>query len=65
MSDTMAIIFVLVGFAALILAYFGENFEEAGYELADTGRPASKWSGKLIFALVGVAFIAFGAEPFV
>jgi hypothetical protein len=52
-----AILGLIVGTGALIVAAIGENCEWAKGSGAGTGKRAPTWSGKLLFGLVGAALV--------
>jgi len=59
----MAIFTVLVGAAAIAAGIFGKHFHSADVA---SGLPfkqkSSTWSGRLIFIVVGIAFVAAGIK---
>jgi len=59
----MAIVSVIVGIVAIVLGIFGKDFYAAD-PLSGTGfkQRSSTWSGRLVFIVVGVAFVATGIQ---
>jgi len=65
MSLWLASLLVLVGAIALGIAVAGKNFGVADADaISSFDRPSSGWSGKLVFALVGIAFLSIGFYEF-
>ena len=59
----MGILFVIIGVLAIAAGIFGKNFYEAdGIALGAFKRKSSEQSGRLVFILVGVFFIALGIK---
>jgi len=52
---------LLVGFGAIAVGIFGEKFYAADIYGGDVGdKPVPKWTGKLLFSLVGIGFVVLG-----
>lgn len=61
MSLLECYIFIAFGLGGILVSLFGENFRRTDIL---TGRvdygPSARWSGKLLFGVVGTAFLVFG-----
>ncbi len=53
-------VFVGFGLVTLVIAAFGKRFY-TGYDDSGPNIPSSTWSGKLLFLVVGLFFIALGS----
>ena len=58
----MGIILVVFGFLAVAAGIFGKDFYQGGFGLVSFGTKSSTWSGRLVFIVVGILFIAVGIE---
>ena len=59
----MGIILLVFGFLAIAAGIFGKDFYQAGvFGLVSFGTKSSTWSGRLVFIVVGIIFIAVGIE---
>jgi hypothetical protein len=58
----MAILAIVVGFAAIALAFVAENFYPADlYGNSTSRKPLPKWMGRTLFVSVGILLIVCGA----
>jgi hypothetical protein len=62
MNETKAIIAIVVGCAAIVLAFVGKQFYY-GYRVP-AKRPAPLWYGRAVFLLVGMMFLLIGIAFF-
>ena len=60
----MGYFFVILGVVALVIGITGKEFYVDGFEGAEVRPPrkSSVWSGRLVFSVVGVSFIALGVK---
>ena len=59
----MGIFFVILGGVLLVGGVFGKDFYVADVlSLAAYKQKSSRWSGKLVFIVVGLGFIALGIK---
>jgi len=59
----MGILFVISGGLAIVVGVLGKDFYVADViTLAPYKKKSSKWSGKLVFIVVGLGFIALGIK---
>jgi hypothetical protein len=56
----MAVLFSILGVIALAIGIFGKKFGVADLDGFDLGRPASTWSGRVVFLGGGLFFIVIG-----
>jgi hypothetical protein len=62
----MDIVFVVIGILSITAGVFGKNFYAADViSLHAYKQRSSTWSGRLVFILVGVLFIALGITFYV
>jgi NADH:ubiquinone oxidoreductase subunit 2 (subunit N) len=60
----MGILFVIIGGLAIAMGIFGKEFYEADTEGFGfkSARKVPRWSGRTLFIVVGVLFIALGIK---
>ena len=59
----MGILLVISGILAIVVGIFGRNFYEADViALRAFKQKSSTWSGRLVFIVVGVVFVALGIK---
>jgi hypothetical protein len=64
-TETKAIIALVVGIALIILAFTIKQFYYArDLSGVSLGRPAPRWFGRVLFSLIGAGFLLFGVSYF-
>jgi hypothetical protein len=59
----MGIFFVIMGVLAIAVAIFGKKFTVADVlSLSGYRQKSSTWSGRLVFAVGGISFVALGVK---
>jgi hypothetical protein len=65
MTETKAIIAIIIGSAAIYFGFTIQQFYAAnGMFGAVGGRPVTRWKGRLLFVVVGVVFLSIGFRYF-
>jgi uncharacterized membrane protein YczE len=59
----MGVLFIVFGVGAIVVGILGKDFYTADViALGEFKQKSSKWSGRLVFCLVGVLLIALGIK---
>ncbi len=59
----MGVLFTILGCALLLASFKVKGFFVSDPDaIASFARPRSKWSGQLIFVVVGIGMLAFGIK---